>query len=232
MHRSFMVGASLAMAFAAGAMAEPITFVHTGTGSGTLNGAPFGPAAFTITSEADTLNRQTIFTNVYYIDHDTSEIRIDGLGTFQFVSATRTFINGQLVGFSRGGINGLDLFNGPNSAVLAGWDMLSAVGPAAGTGGLLQWTSGDVITSGGTLIFNNGQSAATFEAIIGGGGCYADCDTSTGPGVLDIFDFLCFGNRFAAGDPYACDCDTSTGLGVCDIFDFLCFGNEFNNGCP
>ena len=62
--------------------------------------------------------------------------------------------------------------------------------------------------------------------------CYADCDTSTGIGVLDIFDFLCFGNRFAAGDPYACDCDTTTGLGVCDIFDFLCFGNAFNAGCP
>ncbi len=62
--------------------------------------------------------------------------------------------------------------------------------------------------------------------------CYADCDTSTGVGVLDIFDFLCFGNRFSAGDPYACDCDTSTGLGVCDIFDFLCFGNAFNAGCP
>ncbi len=62
--------------------------------------------------------------------------------------------------------------------------------------------------------------------------CYADCDTSTGVGVLDIFDFLCFGNRFSAGDPYACDCDTSTGVGVCDIFDFLCFGNAFNAGCP
>ena len=62
--------------------------------------------------------------------------------------------------------------------------------------------------------------------------CYADCDQSTGPGVLDIFDFLCFGNRFSSLDPYACDCDTSTGPGVCDIFDFLCFGNAFNKGCP
>ena len=70
------------------------------------------------------------------------------------------------------------------------------------------------------------------EVSFGPAGCYADCDTSTGPGVLDIFDFLCFGNRFSAGDPYACDCDTSTGLGVCDIFDFLCFGNAFNAGCP
>ena len=61
--------------------------------------------------------------------------------------------------------------------------------------------------------------------------CYPDCDRSTGTGILDIFDFLCFGNRFAANDPYACDCDTSTGLGVCDIFDFLCFGNAFSAGC-
>lgn len=67
---------------------------------------------------------------------------------------------------------------------------------------------------------------------VGSGVCYPDCDTSTGVGVLDIFDFLCFGNRFAAGDPYACDCDTTTGPLVCDIFDFLCFGNEFNAGCP
>jgi Zinc carboxypeptidase/Carboxypeptidase regulatory-like domain len=62
--------------------------------------------------------------------------------------------------------------------------------------------------------------------------CYADCDPSTGAGVLDIFDFLCFQNAFVAGDPYACDCDTSTGPAVCDIFDFLCFQSAFVGGCP
>ncbi len=62
--------------------------------------------------------------------------------------------------------------------------------------------------------------------------CYADCDQSTGAGVLDIFDFLCFGNAFAVNDPYACDCDLSSGPNVCDIFDFLCFGNAFATGCP
>lgn len=63
--------------------------------------------------------------------------------------------------------------------------------------------------------------------------CYADCDAlGTGYRSLDIFDYLCFQNRFAARDPYACDCDTSTGQGVCDIFDFLCFRNAFDAGCP
>ncbi|MFG0282855.1 MAG: GC-type dockerin domain-anchored protein [Phycisphaerales bacterium JB039] len=56
-------------------------------------------------------------------------------------------------------------------------------------------------------------------------GCYADCD---GSGELDLFDFLCFQNMFAAGDLYA-DCDES---GALDLFDFLCFQNEFAAGCP
>ena len=63
-------------------------------------------------------------------------------------------------------------------------------------------------------------------------GCYADCDTASGAGVLDIFDFLCFQDAFTNGDPYACDCDTASGAGVCDIFDFLCFQDAFTNGCP
>lgn len=61
--------------------------------------------------------------------------------------------------------------------------------------------------------------------------CYPDCDRSTGIGILDVFDFLCFANRFDARDPYACDCDVSTGPGVCDVFDFLCFGNAFSLSC-
>ncbi|MFG0286137.1 MAG: GC-type dockerin domain-anchored protein [Phycisphaerales bacterium JB039] len=55
--------------------------------------------------------------------------------------------------------------------------------------------------------------------------CNPDCDES---GTLDIFDFLCFQNAFAAGDPYA-DCDKS---GALDFLDFLCFQNWFTAGCP
>lgn len=54
--------------------------------------------------------------------------------------------------------------------------------------------------------------------------CYADCDASGAP---EFLDFLCFQNRFAAGDARA-DCD---GSGVLDFFDFLCFQNEFGAGC-
>jgi hypothetical protein len=58
--------------------------------------------------------------------------------------------------------------------------------------------------------------------------CYADCDTSTGIGHLDIFDFLCFQDAFATGSSYA-DC---TGDEQLDVFDFLCFQDAFARGCP
>jgi hypothetical protein len=80
--------------------------------------------------------------------------------------------------------------------------------------------------STGALLSANGIATHTSCAT-----CYADCDTSTGTGTLDIFDFLCFQNAFVANDPYACDCDTTTGTRVCDIFDFLCFQNAFVAGC-
>jgi hypothetical protein len=55
--------------------------------------------------------------------------------------------------------------------------------------------------------------------------CYSDCDSD---GELTFFDFLCFQNLFAAGDPGA-DCD---GDGELNFFDFLCFQNAFAAGCP
>jgi hypothetical protein len=58
--------------------------------------------------------------------------------------------------------------------------------------------------------------------------CYPDCDQSTGPGNLDIFDFLCFQDAFITNDPYA-DCDNNS---IFDVFDFLCFQDAFTNGCP
>jgi DNA-binding beta-propeller fold protein YncE len=83
------------------------------------------------------------------------------------------------------------------------------------------------ITSGFSLDVNNNGVPDECESA-----CYADCDQSTGAGVLDIFDFLCFQDSFVNANAYACDCDTTTGQGVCDIFDFLCFQNAFVAGCP
>jgi hypothetical protein len=94
---------------------------------------------------------------------------------------------------------------------------------------------GSVVIAGGTKGSLAGPNAGADDGFLAQyaiESCYADCDQSTGAGVLDIFDFLCFQNAFVNSDPYACDCDVTTGPLVCDIFDFLCFQNAFVGGCP
>lgn len=61
--------------------------------------------------------------------------------------------------------------------------------------------------------------------------CYANCDGSTAAPALNVNDFTCFQNRFAAGDPRA-NCDQSTTAPVLNVNDFVCFLNAFSAGCP
>jgi hypothetical protein len=60
--------------------------------------------------------------------------------------------------------------------------------------------------------------------------CYANCDLSTQPPCLNILDFSCFLNHFAAGDAYA-NCDGSTQVPTLNVLDFACFLNRFAAGC-
>jgi hypothetical protein len=60
--------------------------------------------------------------------------------------------------------------------------------------------------------------------------CYANCDNSTAPPILNINDFQCFLNRYAAGDSYA-NCDNSTTPPVLNALDFQCFITAFSAGC-
>lgn len=65
----------------------------------------------------------------------------------------------------------------------------------------------------------------------GGGPCEADCDVSSGRGVLDVLDFLCFQKRYKDRDPRACNFDLTSGEHVCDVFDFIAFQSQFSQGC-
>jgi hypothetical protein len=64
-----------------------------------------------------------------------------------------------------------------------------------------------------------------------GTSCYANCDGSTTPPVLNVADFGCFLQKFAAGDLYA-NCDGSTTPPVLNVADFGCFLQKFAAGCP
>ena len=61
--------------------------------------------------------------------------------------------------------------------------------------------------------------------------CYANCDGSTTPPILNANDFVCFQNRFAAGDPGA-NCDLSTTQPVLNVNDFICFLTRYASACP
>jgi hypothetical protein len=165
------------------ASADTIVFTHESFGGGTLNGVPFSAQGFTIVAIGDTASRQDLVADgVYFINHASVTIEIAGLGTFDILSPTRTFVNQRVpvVGFSRAGASGTDLLNGPTDGLFASWDMLSSIGPLAGEGNLIQWAGPPVNTSAGILVFTSRQTPVRFTATI-----VADSD---GDGVLDPQD--------------------------------------------
>lgn len=153
----------------------PIVFTYTGTATGAIGSQNFADATFIITTAGDTDNRQSDPTfSSYTINNDSGSIQIEGLGSFQFTSATYNFvcyatppcINGPTVGLGHGG----DLIVGPTDSVFGSWDMLSSIGPISGSLRYLQWEvpGFQIVTNGGTLIFNNSSSApgGSFQATV------------------------------------------------------------------
>lgn len=61
--------------------------------------------------------------------------------------------------------------------------------------------------------------------------CYANCDHSATEPQLNVNDFVCFQETFAAGGSYA-NCDGSTTPPVLEVNDFICFLNKYAQGCP
>jgi hypothetical protein len=95
-----------------------------------------------------------------------------------------------------------------------------------------------VLTDNGWLTFAVSQSIAlwvTPQAIIRArlpvaAPCYPNCDGSTQSPILNVGDFTCFLQKYAAGDPYA-NCDNSTQPPVLNVGDFTCFLQKYAAGC-
>jgi hypothetical protein len=67
-------------------------------------------------------------------------------------------------------------------------------------------------------------------------GCYANCDGSTSPPILNANDFQCFVNAFAGSlrpgmYPGYANCDGSSVAPILNTNDFQCFLNQFAIGC-
>jgi serine protease AprX len=140
------------------------------------------------------------------------------------------------------GISGAAQLTGANYSVAGGSpntvDTVENVfvqNPAAGT-----WTV-EVIASqivADAKLETVGVTDADFALVVTGvtagnppPACYANCDGSVVVPILNVADFTCFLNRFAAGESYA-NCDQSTSPPELNVADFTCFLNQFAAGCP
>src|SRR5262249_40297371 len=99
----------------------------------------------------------------------------------------------------------------------------SAGGSLTPTGPLAPPDAGSLSAGGFTL-------SGGFWSGLGSVACYANCDGSTTAPILNVADFACFLNRYAAADPYA-NCDGSTTAPILNVADFACFLNRYAAGC-
>jgi hypothetical protein len=110
------------------------------------------------------------------------------------------------------------------------WTQRTGSGPSERAGHAMAYHAADggIVLFGGRNYYYTSGRDDTWRLSVS---CYPNCDASSTPSVLNILDFICFLNRFAAGDPYA-NCDGSTTPPVLNIADFSCFLNQFAAGCP
>ncbi|MPW29268.1 PEP-CTERM sorting domain-containing protein [Agarivorans sp. B2Z047] len=171
----------LAISFSGFASAGVIEFEYTGTGSGSIGGQAFTDSFFTITEYSNTDDLQSCSATCRYIDAISTTITIDNIGVFDFVSGTRTFVNNGLLGLSRAGQFGSDLYYVFD---IGSYDLLSALDTVVKNVSFLQWNrTPSMITNGGTLIFNDGDATGTFQARLNSPA------TVTEPTTLAIFAF-------------------------------------------
>ena len=127
---------------------------------------------------------------------------------YRTVSQTWDFTTGQATA-SYNGVN-MTPYTIASIASLTGWAIYVGHDEATGSGPEVVWIDNFRIT--------------------GERPCYANCDGSTTAPILNVADFTCFLNRFAAGDSYA-NCDGSTTPPTLNVADFTCFLNRFAAGC-
>jgi len=148
-----------------GALAVPISYLYTGTGSGSLSGTAFANAAFTITANGDTdsivpAQGSDPIMNV----HLNTSIAITGLGTFAITPTSGTWIADRCCG-------GIGAYLGPNWITLdepaftkSGYGLDTNFGPVTDSTPLNTEQFTNVPTSGGLLSMPV-VSSVTFLAI-------------------------------------------------------------------
>lgn len=141
----------------AAAHAVPITYIYSGTGSGTFGEQAFSDASFTIAAQADTSNIMSWQETNLQNTHDSTTITITGIGTHEILSPSHTW-------HQTAGDGGLGENLGANWITLSGGFALGAewfsyaldtnIGPIVVDDPLSVNQFNNVSTSGGTLSFS------------------------------------------------------------------------------
>jgi hypothetical protein len=164
---------------------------------------------------------------------------------FFFADAGTLYVADDRISVSGGGIEKWT-FDG------SAWSRAYTITGSAGTG--CRGLTGEV-TPGGNLLFattadnrlvtalDTGASTMFVEIAAAPSGaafrgvdftpptpCFANCDGSTAQPFLNVADFVCFQQTFAAGNS-AANCDNSTSPPILNVADFVCFQQSFAAGC-
>jgi trimeric autotransporter adhesin len=130
---------------------------------------------------------------------------------------------------------------------IAKWDGQSWSALGAGTGNVvsalavLETGSAAGLYAAGAFTTAGGQAAERIARwSCAPAPCFANCDGSTVPPILNVEDFSCFINEFAQASQlpapqqllHYANCDLSTTPPVLNVEDFTCFINRFAAGCP
>jgi hypothetical protein len=150
-----------------------------------------------------------------------------GLAVFDDGSGPALFATGQFVNFGGVEAHGIAKWDGHAwsdviRGIRYGEDVAAIV--------VADTPRGRSLLVGGFVINAGGGNVNYVAQYVGCPNCYANCDASTAPPALNVGDFVCFLQRFAARDPLA-NCDGSTEAQSLTINDFVCFLQKFAAGC-
>ncbi len=189
----------------------------------------------------DSVRAMTTFNGNLVIGGDFTSINASPIGKVAMYNGTSWVDMSDGLDTTSGGITALAVHNGELYAGgyfgqsaqprrLARWNGSSWVSVDGGMNGpvnALASLSGSLVAGG---LFTRAGSSYTPYLTQLGCACWSNCDNSTAAPILNVNDFQCFLNNFAAGTQYA-NCDGSAVAPVLTANDFQCFLNKYAAGC-
>jgi hypothetical protein len=142
----------------------PITFLFEyGSADISVDATTYDNVYLKIVATADTTNVTNPYSGTYFVDYDSLELTIGGLGIGSFTDSGYVFIAGQTVGFGNNNVYDFAYIAG---LPISGYDLMSSIGPLTGLAAEpTQWVKVPTTLGLTTLIgFDSPVDGGTFTA--------------------------------------------------------------------